>query len=219
MTHFSTEVLDRAAELIAADPRLPALRDALFALEAQGEQAGWDAPANEATIFAIERNRGTGTVRARRSELINEGFQLAIEGVDGDPGAALLGLAQRFDQVSRVIGPVTERGQIEFYGFALRTEAWSTGMQPDDETAAEARAYAERHALHEYPGRIEVRQVYLAGRDGLSWWVIRVRGGEPELMVALPEGTVFGTAGRIPAALARMTNAYTGSHAPVPGLS
>jgi hypothetical protein len=216
MTWFPDELLARTEELCAATPLHAGIRRAALRLEARGDRAGWDAPANVATVHTFEHHPATGQVRSR----VSRGAQLVLlaglEGFDGDPGAALIHLADVFEVVNRQYGPASGASPdgFEFYGYGFSSEGWAT--PPGAAADAAAVAAAERHELHLYPGRIEIRQVHLAGRDGLFWWVLRERGGPAKVVAALPESPLWAQTGRIPNALARMTNALAGSHAPVP---
>jgi hypothetical protein len=215
MSIFPADMLDLTDRLCAESPRYAQIRTTLLALEADGHRAGWDSPVNAPLLFAIEHDRLTGRTQARLLTTVNVLFHAALDQGDGEPGGVLARLAVAFEQAQGALGPVGLHGGpagVEFYGYAFRSEGWTTPAEPDET----ARRAVERHELHRYPGRIEIRQVYLAGVDGLTWWVLRHRGSAPQVLAALPESTSWAAAGRIPNALVRMTNALAGSHAPVP---
>lgn len=215
MSNFPTDLLDATDRLCAESPRYAEIRRVLLDLEAQGHRAGWDHPDNAPLLLAIERDLVTGQVQARPPVVVNTLLRIALERGTGEPGEVLTRLADGFEQARDALGPVGLHGGpagFEFYGYAFRAEGWATLLDSDEQ----AHDAAVRRELHLYPGRIEIRQVYLAGRDGLTWWVLRHRGQGPEVMIALPESASWTQAGRIPNALARMTNALAGSHTPVP---
>jgi hypothetical protein len=214
MTWFPPELLARTDELCAATPLHAGVRATLLDLEARGEAAGWDSPANDPRVYSFEHHPGLGRVRATLSATVNAVFRVGLARADGEPGQALAYLATVYDRVRERFGPATglTADGFTFYGYGYAGEGWASPPDPDEE----AWAYARRRALHEYPERIEIRQVYLAGRDGVFWWVLRARGQAAEAVAALPESTLWAQTGLVPNALARMTNALAGGHAPVP---
>ena len=213
MSNFPTDMIEATDRLCAETPRYAAIRQVLLDLEADGHRAGWDHPVNAPTIFTFTRDRLLGRVHAHPSPVVNLALRVGLIRGSGEPGEVLAHLAAAFDQAREEVGPteVTDTPGVDFYGYAFRGEGWAVD-EPDD-TAREA---AQRHELYRHPGRVEIRQVYLAGRDGLSWWVLRRRGQDPQVLAALPESTTWNQGGLVPNALVRMTNARAQSHAPVP---
>jgi hypothetical protein len=71
------------------------------------------------------------------------------------------------------------------------------------------------HTMHAHPDRREMRTILVAGRDGLLWSVVRLRGGTgPEVHAALPESGGGIGGGGVPHALGRIVAAAV--HNPFP---
>lgn len=185
-------------------------RDVLLWMEAQADQCGWDSDESAPTLFRVEAHPTRGVVHARLdamfTNLLRQTCSLRTE---GNVGAAMDCLASVMEEARGSLEQAGLPGQIDilnasqfgltFYGFALRTEAYGRSDNS--------------------PDRVELRQVEMVARDGLSWAVVRLRGRPAEAMVMRGQDDDTVMTGRIANALGRMTNAIAGNPVSVPSRS
>lgn len=231
---FPNAAMEATEEACAHEPLVARTRMALLRLEKDGHRAGWDQPANSPTIFKVEYDPGRHFVTARPALGITQVLDVATLKVGGDVGEALMLVAsvmehsrQQLTHAGMPVGHDLFHGETlsRFYGFAMRNEGWSVDLDIDAQTEAErlrssgALAAAEDGLLHRHPDRIETRMVHLVARDGLTWWVLRLRRRPPvQAIMMRPEADLQGT-GLVLHALGRMTAAMVGNVVPIPKLS
>lgn len=109
-------------------------------------------------------------------------------------------------------GVMTPMPGFRMHGWGVRTEAWSAPVsRKDTEGIISA---AEEGRLYRHEKRREMRVVSYVGRDGLLWWVGRVRGQNPEVVLTKPESSPM-IGGAVSNALGRIVNALVSNHVPV----
>jgi hypothetical protein len=119
-------------------------------------------------------------VRLRPSEKLTFGLGLACATHDGDMARALQSVASGLEfsraRAAEVLG-VRPDEDIPFdgptgpgwYGYALRSEGYTIPTE-------------------DFPERAECRMVHAVTRDGLSWWITRLRRHPPvRAVLMLPE--------------------------------
>lgn len=218
---FDDALLAATEEACQREPMLARTRLALLRVEKAAHRAGWGV--TWPTLWRVEYDPARHYVHTRLSSSTKV-LALAIEQCGGDLGEALLRLATVMEvgreRLAEAGMPRHEDlfdaelpGQ-RFYGFALMSEAWSTreAATPSEQAAVAA------GRLYLHPDRVETRTIFLAARDGLAWWAVRVRR-EPPVEIAMfrpeadsaPQGLMYHV-------LARMTAAMVGNVVPVPPL-
>lgn len=105
-------------------------------------------------------------------------------------------------------GPRTRKKGFQFYGLGLRHEAW----QAIAEESAMRELYDSGKNLSHFPGRTELRCVYLQARDGHLWQVVRERRKAPEAICFQADSPFTGL---MLNALSRLVNAVVGEQVPV----
>lgn len=102
-----------------------------------------------------------------------------------------------------------------FHGLGLRTEGTGiVGCYDEDEIS---QVFARRRRgmpVADMPESTELRFVYYVARDGLTWSVMRVRGGTPQCVFQMPESDAQHV-GAVPHALGRMVNTLISNRIPV----
>lgn len=232
-----TDAMDKAVartdELCAVDGRAARTRVLLHRLEVKGHKSGWDGDAALPEVFVVDYNPDSDQVVYRWAEPITGIVRDAMERNGGNVGAALQVVASSAErirageQAPHPLAPPNPFAGMpadqdlfggntpgwKFYGYGLRSEGWTTprGGVTRDSSLHQA---AHERRLHEHPDRVEARVVWLAGRDGIAWHLVRRRGESPQCIAFRPESDLdFG--GNIGNALGRMTNAAVGNPVPV----
>lgn len=235
------EMMDAAAaetqQLCDAQPEQQAVRTALLRAEKTIHQAGWDAPPE---LFLLYRHTKTGRVRYDRHDvftriIINapmrsadvlDGIALAVEFVRaqamGSARSPVVDDAPPFIRQYLRRARMNPRGDLfgggdlrwRFFGIGFVSEAWIV-LNMDDTTQEAARS----HTIYRHPNRIEMRQLYLAARDGWNWEVRRLRRTStiavPRHCIATNHDSNTRVVGSIPHALTRMCNAIASNSVPV----
>lgn len=214
--YFTEEAIAATDERCLKEKLLDRTRAALLALEKEGHQAGWDSNLAIPHLFRIIHHPIKHHIRVQPQKLMNRMLHDECEANGGNVGAGMQRIARSFELTREMIGNTQVAAEehargytlMKPYGYALRSEIWTTPTQPEeraDPTIAEA---CRTHRLHEHPARVEARMVMLLTRDGLLWMVLRKRREQPEVVMVMPEGDIEFVGG-IGNALARMIAAET----------
>lgn len=231
----------RTRQLCTEQPDQQPVHTALLHLEKGAETAGWD---TDPRLFTLRRHADTGVLRSVDMPILSEQLRLA----PGSTSDVLLGLAtaMEFVRAQAELPPEARKAGTEgfvagvgvepgatlapdadmlgdsegwaFLGAGLVTEAWAvlqTGNRADDR-AVDA-FHAERR-LKDHPLRIEARQVFYCGRDGLMWQLERLRATTE--VPASPRRTTIhhhdaDLTGDLPHGLSRLCNAMAGNPVPI----
>lgn len=220
-----TEHIEKTKRLCEQDPFAAAIGRKLAAVE---EEFDWDAPP---TLYQVDRHPQRPEIAVDPTPLLQFMLDRTVERVDGDFGAALCHLATFVEGMTNKLrsGEATDLAPDSYlrraaeagrdlltartpgyrpHGLAIAATAWAVVAEPDSEVArGEVR-------VRDAEQRVEMRMVFLAGRDGLSWTVARTRGEQPTTLVHLPESDDQ-FVGAIGNALSRIVNAGCGNPVPI----
>lgn len=219
-------------ELCARDTRAARTRMLLLRLEKQGHKLGWDHP-DVPGVFQVHDNPRSGHVEHHWSDPVTDIIDIICERNGGHVGNAFLTLAECYEALvqgrfnaylspdlrralhaSQATGADLwpgERPGWRFYGYGFRCESW---MVSDIAAGSLASELSAEHRLHEHPDRVETRDVWFIGRDGLVWWASRHRGEQPTVYAQWPEADNQ-ICGGVANGLSRITNAVAGNPVPV----
>jgi hypothetical protein len=221
---------DFVDDLCARNTLAARTRILLLRLEKQGHKLGWDHPDNEA-VFQVHYNPDNSNVEHQWSDAYTDIIRYVSGHNGGNTGGSFQALAEIVEEgvsgelephlPSRLRGvlprsaPGTDlwpgkRTGWRFYGYGYRSEGWMVQGHMDEETERLSRV----RQLDQHPDRVEIRQICLAARDGLLWWVHRIRGEEPTVHAELPESD-GPMGGNIINGLSRLTNAVAANPVPV----
>jgi hypothetical protein len=213
-------------DLCARDALAARTRTLLLRLEEQGHRLGWDHPDGHG-VFRVQYNPHTKHVESYWANAFTALINYVCGRTDGDVGQAFQFLAEHVELAASgefdADLPPELRGILmrrtadtdlfsgrkpgwKFYGYGHRCEAWMVRPEGRDQLTGQP--------LSEHPDRVEIRQVCFAARDGLFWWLHRIRGGEPTVYVERPESD-RPMGGVVTNALGRLTNVVAGNPVPV----
>lgn len=225
MTMFPEEQIEWTDALCARDKFSANTRRVLLKIEQDGHRAGWDSDASRPVVFRLERQADKPHLTCRVENPWTAMLRVLCDGpAEGDVGAGLQMLAQMAGDACAslsevgVINPAMDfpldlRRGYNLYGYAMRSEAWSTPRRTDDNPDLDAAVAAKQ--LHLHPSRIEIRFVQTITRDGMYWTVMRTRGAGIEVMALRPEGDTT-IAGLVVNALGRLIDTMVNNPVPVP---
>lgn len=212
--------------LCAADPNLEAMRHLLLQVERDAHQRGWNKRSNITKLFEVKRDDDLLTLRM--AGVLQTALDERIKAHDGNAGLAMLDIARAVERARQLVSTsggaasalkdLHGTGTGTLYGWGLLSEVW-LGYRKEDWTPERKKAFDQAmddRKLSKSPERIEARMIYMVGRDGYYWAVMRHRGEAPIAVVIKPESLKLELQGNIAHALGRMVNAIASNPVPVP---
>lgn len=212
------------------DRRRETIAEALLGMERLSHDAGWGSPPR---LFTLEGDTASPEVECHALDTLTGTLRDLLQRSGTSMGSAMLVLAEASETLraagmppnqnrrtmpegvepcepdSDLFAPPREGWRV--YGVGLLTESWKVEDQFRRGVGFWA---AQRGALDQHPARLETRQVFLVGRDGLVWQVDRIRDHEPEITVTDPRSPER-PVGRVMNALSRVCNSIAGERVPI----
>jgi len=172
------------------------VREALWHVDAEMEQGGWD---QNAQLWMVVVTAGPGEDVVGFVPLF--GWDQVAEQAP-DMQAALRLLTTVYEGMPAEL-KANMLSESTMFGVAFASEAWL--LRIDQENQEHVRAVADVHAIHTDPDRVEVRIIHLAPLDGPAAMLQHERDGIVQLHDEMD--TNFHASGEIPRLLAKLNKA------------
>lgn len=173
------------------------VREALWHVDAEMEQGGWD---QNAQLWMVVVTASSGEDVVGFVPLY--GWDQVAEAAP-DMQAALRLLTAAYEGMPARLRAEVLSIEGAMFGVAFASEAWLLDIEQDD--LERARAVADAHAIHADPNRVEVRIIHLAPIEGPAAMLQHERGGIVQLRDEMD--TDFHASGEIPKLLAQLNKA------------